>query len=124
MKNRGTYGEAFALLRATARTFLRALLIEGAARCGVAGCVLRAAQTEEAAQRRQTSGGGTSGRLLSPKGLSTGNEPMGHRGRKLLIFKNRAKEGTERREGGRGHRQRNTQWEVCVVVEREKEREK
>ena len=51
MEKQGTYGEAFALLRVTARTFLRTLLIEGAAICGVSGCILHAAQTEEATQR-------------------------------------------------------------------------
>ena len=39
MKNQGTYGEAFALLRATTRTLLRTLLIEGAAMGRVLGCI-------------------------------------------------------------------------------------
>ena len=69
----------------------------------ILGCVLRVAQAKKMGQRRRASGrsiGDRRGRdtrrfgpkargrkrLSGPEGHSTGNEPTGHRGRKLLIF--------------------------------------
>ena len=107
------------LLRATTEALLGTLLIKGAAMTWILGCVLRAAQAKKTGQRRRASGrsiGDRRGRdtrrfgpkargrerRSGPEGHSTGNEPSGHRGRKLLfVFEiSKRRNRTERRRQG------------------------
>ena len=77
MRKESTYGETFALLRATIKTLLRIFLVEEAGGSRVDSCALGATQAEETAKRRRV--GGRFGRFGSGLGLTAGGGVDGKR---------------------------------------------